>query len=183
MSSNFITEDDTSYEIYTDDSGAFSVGMICAQNDSDILFAGVDEEGKISAYYALPRKVILEMCTDTEYLARIRQYMRYAQQHSYAAWFSLPQIDVDPDKPIMSQLLRMAHKEGEPVTLSRVGDDEILCGYVRELAGGRVSLDTIDPVSADNMPQVKIKVRDLEYVEYKSLANTLLAFANRELAR
>ena len=64
------------YEIYTDDSGAFTVGQIVVQNDDDIVFKGVDEEGKISAYYALPRKSIVEMVTDTPYLAKIRKYMR-----------------------------------------------------------------------------------------------------------
>ena len=181
MGRDFTAADDTIYEIYTDDSGAFSVGMICAENDSDILFAGVDEEGKLSAYYAIPRKVILQMYTDTEYLLRIRQYMHYAQIHPYSEWFALPEIDIDPQKPIMSQLLRLAMAQSEVVTLSRVGDEEIVCGYVREIAGGRVLLDTIDPVSARDAEQVKIRIRELEYVEYKSLANTLLMFANREL--
>ena len=68
------------YEIYTDDSGSFTVGSIAAQNDEDIVIRGVDEEGKISAYYALPVKTITEMISDTPYLNKISRYMEYAGQ-------------------------------------------------------------------------------------------------------
>ena len=172
---------DKLYEIYTDDSGAFSVGMIHAQNSEDILFRGVDEEGKVSAYYAMPRKAILSMEEDTEYLARISAYMDYAAEHPYSAWYSLPDLEIDPEKPILSQILRLAAKDGELVSMGRVGDEEIICGYVSEPAGGRVTVDCVDPASAMDLPQVRIRIRDLEYVEYGSLANRLLMYANKKL--
>ena len=99
------------YEIYTDESGSFSVGMICAENRDDLLFAGIDEEGKVSAYYAMPRKVITQLCEDTEYLRKIRLYMAYAAEHPYSSWFRLPAISLDPGGPILSQLLRLAMTE------------------------------------------------------------------------
>ena len=37
---------DTIYEIYTDDSGAFTVGSVVAENDEDMVIMGIDEEGK-----------------------------------------------------------------------------------------------------------------------------------------
>ena len=37
--------EDRIYEIYTDDSGAFTVGRVVARNDDDIVFMGIDEEG------------------------------------------------------------------------------------------------------------------------------------------
>ena len=171
--------DNRIYEIYTDESGSFSVGMICAENRDDLLFAGIDEEGKVSAYYAMPRKVITQLCEDTEYLRKIRLYMAYAAEHPYSSWFRLPAISLDPGGPILSQLLRLAMAEGELVTMGRVGDEEIMCGYVREIAGGRVTLDPVDPVSAADLSRTKIRIRELEYVEYGSLANTLLRYANQ----
>ena len=67
---------DRIYEIYTDDSGAFSVGFIYAENSDDIVFKGIDEEGKISAYYAMPRRMVREMIPDTPYLQKVRKYMQ-----------------------------------------------------------------------------------------------------------
>lgn len=169
---------DKIYEVYTDDSGAFTVGSIYAQNDDDIVLKGVDEEGKTSAYYALPRKTVLEMVADTPYLEKIRSYMRYAQQHPYSGWFTLPELSINPEGPILTQVLRTAEREGTPVTVSRAGDEELLCGYVREIEKGRVLLDCIDPESAENLAQVKLRIRDLEYIEYGSIANMLLMYAN-----
>ena len=51
----------TLYEIYTDDSGAFTVGSIFMENDDDIVIRGIDEEGKASAYYALPKKTVKDI--------------------------------------------------------------------------------------------------------------------------
>ena len=167
------------YEIYTDDSGAFTVGQIAAQNDDDIVFKGVDEEGKISAYYALPRKSIVEMVTDTPYLAKIRKYMRYGKEHPYSGWYVLPQLPLNPEGPILTQVLRIAEREGALVTVGRSGDEELLCGYVREIEKGRVLLDCVDPESAGSLPQVRIRIRDLEYIEYGSISNMLLMYANK----
>ena len=170
------------YEIYTDDSGAFTVGQIAFQNDDDIVFKGVDEEGKLSAYYALPRKMIVEMVTDTPYLRKIREYMHYGKEHPYSGWYVLPQLTLNPEGPILTQVLRIAEREGTLVTVGRIGDEELLCGYVREIEKGRVLLDCIDLESARNLSQVKIRVRDLEYIEYGSISNMLLMHANKALS-
>ncbi len=166
------------YEVYTDDSGAFTVGSIFAQNEDDIVLKGIDEEGKISAYYAIPRKTVREMVTDTPYLEKIRCYMRYAQEHPYSTWFTLCDLPINPEGPILTQVLRTAQREKTPVTVCRTGEEELLCGYVREIEKGRVLLDCIDPESARSIAQVKLRVRDLEYVEYGSIANMLLMYAN-----
>ena len=167
------------YEIYTDDSGSFTVGSIAAQNDEDIVIRGVDEEGKISAYYALPVKTITEMISDTPYLNKISRYMEYAEQHPYSGWYTLPELPLNPEGPILTQVLRIAEREEALVTVCRLGEDELVCGYVREIGKGRVLLDCVDPETAEDLPQVKLRIRDLEYVEYGSIANTLLKFANR----
>ena len=104
------------YEIYTDDSGSFTVGSIAAQNDEDIVIRGVDEEGKISAYYALPVKTITEMISDTPYLNKISRYMEYAEQHPYSGWYSLPELVLDPEKPLLAQILRKACSESALIT-------------------------------------------------------------------
>ena len=79
----------------------------------------------------------------------------------------------------MTQVLRIAQREEAIVTAGRIGEDELLCGYVREIEKGRVLLDCVDPETAENLSQVKLRIRDLEYIEYGSIANTLLKFANR----
>lgn len=168
------------YEVYTDDSGAFTVGSIYAQNEDDIVLKGVDEEGKISAYYALPVKTIREMVSDTPYLEKIRRYMLYAQQHPYSSWFLLPDLPINPEGPILTQVLRTAERDKTPVTVCRSGEEELLCGYVREIDRGRVLLECIDPETAENLAGVKLRIRDLEYIEYGSIANRLLMYANRQ---
>lgn len=170
---------DKLYEIYTDDSGAFTVGIIAAQNKDDIVFKGIDEEGKISAYYAMPRRTVREMITDTPYLGKIRKYMRYAELHPYDGWFTLPEMKIDPEGHILAQILKAAMDSEALVTVCRNGEEELLCGYVSEIEKGRVLLDCVDPESAENLTQVKLRIGDLEYIEYGSIANELLRFANR----
>lgn len=171
--------DDKLYEIYTDDSGAFTVGSVAARNNDDIVFMGIDEEGKACAYYAMPLKTVKEMITDTPYLQKIRRYMQYAKLHPYSGWYTLPELPLNPEGPILTQVLRIAEREEALVTVCRLGEDELVCGYVREIGKGRVLLDCVDPETAEDLPQVKLRIRDLEYVEYGSIANTLLKFANR----
>ena len=72
--------EDRLYEIYTDDSGAFTVGSIVVKNNDDIVIKGIDEEGKAGAYYAMPIKTVREMIPDTPYLQKIRRYMPYADK-------------------------------------------------------------------------------------------------------
>ena len=170
---------DTIYEIYTDDSGAFTVGSIAADNGEDMVISSIDEEGKKCAYIALPKKTVIEMISDTPYLEKIRKYMRYAAEHSYGGWFALPELPIDPEGPILSQVLRLAMNEGALVTVCRSGEEEPVCGYVREIDRGRVLLDCVDPVTAEDLPQVRLRVRDLEYIEYGSIADMLLMFANK----
>ena len=170
---------DKLYEIYTDESGAFTVGCIAAQNKDDIVFKGIDDEGKVSAYYAMPRRTVREMIPDTPYLIKIRKYMEYAKIHPYDSWFSLPELELEPEGHILAQILKTAQSREALVTVCRIGEEELLCGYVREIEKGRVLLDCVDPESAENLTQVKLRIKDLEYIEYGSIANELLRFANR----
>lgn len=169
----------TIYEIYTDDSGAFTVGSIVMENEDDIVICGIDEEGKASAYYALPKKTVKEMVTDTPYLQKILKYMQYASEHPFSGWFTLPELTINPEGPILMQVLRAAESEGSLVTVCRLGEEELLCGYVRQIEKGRVLLDCVDPESAGNLSQVKLRIKDLEYIEYGSIANMLLMYANK----
>ena len=170
---------DTIYEIYTDDSGAFTVGSIAADNGEDMVICGIDEEGKKCAYIALPKKTVKEMISDTPYLKKIRKYMQYAEEQSLGGRFELPGLPIDPEGPILTQFLRLAGDNGTLVTVCRSGEEEPVCGYVSEIDRGRVLLDCVDPVTAEDLPQVRLRIRDLEYVEYGSIANTLLMFANK----
>ncbi len=167
------------FEIYTDDSGAFTVGSIETQNEEDIVIRGIDEEGKESAYYVVPRKNVLEMVSDTPYLRKIRKYMAYGKDHPYGNWFSLPPLAVDPSKPLLTQVLHLAAKNGTLITAGRSGEEELLCGYVQNIEKGRVLLDCVDPESAEDLGQVKVRIRDLEFIEYESITNRLLMYANR----
>ena len=170
---------DTIYEIYTDDSGAFTVGSIAAENGEDMVIVSIDEEGKRCAYIALPKKTVKEMITDTPYLKKIRKYMRYAAEHPYGSWFALPALPINPEGPILTQVLRLAESSGALVTVCRMGEEEPVFGYVHEIDRGRVLLDCVDPETAEDLPQVRLRVRDLEYIEYGSIADMLLMFANK----
>lgn len=170
---------DTIYEIYTDDSGAFTVGSVVAENDEDMVIMGIDEEGKKSAYFALPKKTVKEMVSDTPYLKKIRKYMRYSAEHPYGGWFALPELPINPEGPILTQVLRLAESSGALVTVCRMGEEEPVFGYVHEIDRGRVLLDCVDPETAEDLPQVRLRVRDLEYIEYGSIADMLLMFANK----
>lgn len=171
--------DNRLYEIYTDDSGSFTVGSIAARNKDDIVFIGIDEEGKTGAYYAMPLATVKEMISDTPYLEKIRKYMQYAALHPYSGWYTLPQLQINPEGPILTQVLREAQREDALVTVCRIGEEELVCGYVREIDRGRVLLDCVDPETAQDLSQVKLRIKDLEYIEYGSIANTLLRFANK----
>lgn len=170
---------DTIYEIYTDDSGAFTVGSIAAQNENDYLIKGVDEEGKISAYYCIPKRTVVGMTADTPYLHKVEKYMRYGQEHPYSGWFTLPALTIDPEGPILTQVLRAALKEGSLITAGRSSEEELVCGYVREVEKGRVLLDCVDLESAQDLTQVRIRIKDLEFIEYGSISNMLLQYANQ----
>ena len=125
------------------------------------------------------RGTVKEMITDTPYLKKIRKYMRYAAEHPYGSWFALPALPINPEGPILTQVLRLAENDGSLVTVCRLGEEEPVCGYVSEIDRGRVLLDCVDPESAEDLPQIRLRIRDLEYVEYGSVADMLLMFANK----
>ena len=105
--------------------------------------------------------------------------MRYGREHPYSGWYVLPQLPLNPEGPILTQVLRIAEREGALITVGRSGDEELLCGYVRELERGRVLIDCVDPESARDLSQVRLRIRDLEYIEYGSISNMLLMYANK----
>ena len=170
---------DNIFEIYTDDTGAFTVGRIEAENEDDLVIRGIDEEGKESAYYIVPKKNVQEMASGTPYLDKIGKYMRYAEEHSYNEWFRLPPFPADPSKPLLSQALHLAKENGMLITIGRSGEEELLCGYVGEIEKVRFLLECVDPESAQNLSGVKIRIRDLEFIEYASISNMLLMYANK----
>ena len=40
-------------------------------------------------------------------------------------------------------------------------------------------MECVDPESAQNLSRVKIRIRDLEFIEYASISNMLLMYANK----
>lgn len=170
---------ETLYEIYTDDSGSFSVGTIFCENESDVVFRGIDEEGKISAYFAVPRKQIAAMERDTAYLGLIHSFMSYAQEHPYSSWFTLPELALNPEKPLMGQILNLAQERREIVTTGVRGEENDLYGYVEDISRGRILLSCVDPASGEDLTQVQCRIRDVEFLEYGSIFNRLLRYANK----
>lgn len=169
---------DTLYEIYTDTSDSFSVGTIVAENESDVVFRGIDEEGKISAYYAVPRTQIVQMQQNTDYLGMIRKFMQYGEEHPYSRWFRLPDLPLHPEKPLLTQILNLAKKRGEIVTVGVRDEEDYLCGYVEDVSKGKILLRCVDSLTGADLPQVLCRIRDLKFVEYGSVFNTLLQYAN-----
>ncbi|MBQ3393186.1 MAG: hypothetical protein IJG52_07245 [Lachnospiraceae bacterium] len=168
-------------EFYTDDSGAFSVGRIALQSGEDLVIEGVDEQGKRCGYFVMPAKMILESRRGTPYLARISRYMEYADEHPYSGWFSLPPLDLEADRPLLTQTLKKAMDKGDLVTVGVSEEEYPLCGFVRSLARGKVSMDLVDPSTAQEDGSCSFKVKEIEYIEYGSIDNRLLQYAfNRE---
>lgn len=172
--------EETLYEIYTDDSGGFSVGTVFCENESDIVFRGVDEEGKISAYFAVPRRQIAGMRKNTAYLEMIRRFMYYAEEHSYSRWFTLPELVLDPRRPLMGQILSLACDTGEIVTVGIADREDDLYGYVEDVSRGRIMLRCVDPLSGTDLAQVQCRIRDMDFLEYGSVFNRLLKYARED---
>lgn len=169
--------DETLYEIYTDDSGGFSVATIFCENESDVVFRGIDEEGKISAYFVVPRRQIAEMRKNTAYLGMIRRFMHYAEEHPYSGWFTLPELTLNPQRPLMGQILSLASDTGEIVTVGITDREDDLYGYVEDVSRGRILLRCVDPLSGVDLTQIQCRIRDVEFLEYGSVFNRLLKYA------
>lgn len=173
-------EKDCLVEIYTKNEDSFSVGKVFCQNSDSVVFFNVDEQGKISGYYAVKKNSITNILTDTEYLWKLEQYMQYGIENTYKSWFALKEINLDVEQSLFVQVLKHAKSSGIIVSLGMIYEETIETGYVTELAQDSIVLECVDIENADVLEKKLIKTDEIFFVEFESIDNILLQYANRK---
>ena len=164
-------------EFYTDDSGAFTVGIALTESGQDLVIEGVDEQGKRCGYFVMPARLVRERRKGTPYLAKIARYMEYAEEHPYTAWYTPPVFPAAPGEPLMTGLLRHVLESGEVIAVGIAEEEFPVTGIVSSFAKGAARIECIDPETAEPSEEIRVRIRDIEYIEYGSIDNRLLQYA------
>lgn len=164
-------------EFYTDDSGAFTVGRALLESSQDLVIEGVDEQGKQCGYFVMPARLVRERRKGTPYLSKIAKYMDYAAAHPYGTWYTPPAFPAAPGEPLLTGVLRHVLESGEVISVGVAEEEFPLTGIVRAFAKGTARIGCIDPETAEPLEEVRVRVREIEYIEYGSIDNRLLQYA------
>lgn len=168
-------------EIYTQSENSFSVGRVFCQNDDCAVFEDIDTQGKVTGYYLMRKDIISKVDYHTEYLKKISKYMEFSEKHPYSNWFSLKSVVLNRENPLILQVLEYAEKENIVITIEMAGVEELEAGYVREINSSQIIFSCIDLSSARQLEEITVAVDDIVFIEFESIDNILLQYANKEL--
>lgn len=168
-------------EIYTNTLDTFSVGKVFCQNNNCVVFENIDVQGKITGYYVMRKKIISQLDYNTEYLDKIAKYMEYAESHSYANWFSLKPITFDTKECFIMQTLEYAKENNTVITIGIIGIEGLEIGYVKEVKPDKIIFSCLDMSNAQLAEDIIVETDDIVFIEFESIDNLLLQYANTTL--
>lgn len=168
--------ENTLLELYTDSEDSFNVGTICLQNDTEILFKSIDEQGKEAGYYVISKDSVQKVLYDTVYLKKIGLYMEWWQEHTYKEWVTFEKDMFRKEDSIFMQALRYAQDAGLIVTIDGF-IEEIYTGYVEEVSHEIVKIECLDISSACAMEGAQVDLKSIQFLEFESIDNHLLQYA------
>lgn len=165
-------------EIYTKNTNSFSVGRVFCQNKDDVVFEDIDPQGKITGYYLMKKNIISQLEYDTEYLHKISKYIEYGETHPYSAWFCLKKPALDTEKSLILQVLEYAKRNNIVITIEMVGEEELEAGYVKKIESGKIDFSCLDVSNAQLREDITVSICDIICIEFESIDNLLLQYAN-----
>lgn len=168
-------------EIYTHSEESFCVGSVYLQNKDCALFRNVDEQGKVTAYYAMKKSIITSVEYDTEYLNKLEKYMEYGTKNTYGLWFSLTEFKFDDEQPLFPQILQYAYKNNKIITIAASTMEELVTGYIRALSVDRMEMECVDIETAKLDDCIVMSIDEISFIEFDSVDNCLLQYANERI--
>lgn len=174
-------KDNCIVEIYTHSEDSFSVGSVYFQNKDCVLLRGVDEQGKLTAYYAMKKSIITNVEYDTEYLNKLEKYMEYGSMHTYGLWFYLTEVKFDETRPLFPQVFQYAYKENMIITIATFTMEQYETGYIRELSEDRIVIECVDMETAKLDGCIAVNIDEISFIEFDSVDNFLLQYANERI--
>lgn len=168
-------------EIYTHSEESFCVGSVYLQNKDCALFRNVDEQGKVTAYYAMKKSIITNVEYDTEYLNKLEKYMEYGSMHTYGSWFSLTEVKFDETQPLFPQILQYSYKNNRMVTIATSTMEQLETGYIRQLLDDRLEIECVDMETAKLEGCIAVSIDEISFIEFDSVDNFLLQYANEQI--
>lgn len=169
-------------EIYTNGKTSFSVGRVYCQSNDYVVFEDIDKQGIITGYCILRKDIISKTEDHTEYLDKLGKYMEYWEEHPYSAAFSLKQIDLETEKPLILQVLQHAKDNGIIITIEMDGMEEPEAGHVKAIKQEEIIFSCIDVSNAQIYDEISVKILDINFIEFESIDNLLLKHAHGFLA-
>lgn len=170
-------------EIYTHSKESFCVGSVYLQNKDCALFRNVDEQGKVTAYYAMKKSIIANVEYDTEYLNKLEKYMEYGSMHTYGSWFSLTEVKFDETRPLFPQVFQYAYKKNMIITIATSTMEQLETGYIKKLLEDRVEIECVDVETAKLNGCMVVSIDEISFIEFDSVDNCLLQYANEKIEK
>lgn len=165
------------YEIYSTDDESFSVGYLLYQNDDICIFKVFDDQGREAGIYAFKKEIISACLADTEYLAKMKLYIDYWKDKEIKM---LSMNDLDGEVSIRN-ILEYIISSKNIATIMINSDDDMYTGFVSESDAVSVAMECVDISNAKVYDKIKINVEDICFIEFNSVDNDVLLYANRNL--
>lgn len=170
-------------EIYTQSDETFSVGRVVRVGDTGFAVKSVDEQGRECGYAYFTVQSVRAIEEDTEYLEKLESYGRFWQSRSKDN-VCLAEEDVfgeDVPGGLLSGILCRQFFGKHIVLLGYRDRPEADAGYLLKLKERELVLRQVDVSSGCFLDDVTAKLDQIVYVEFGSVDNRLLEYANLEL--
>ncbi len=168
------------YEIYTTNTDSFSVGNIILENDKEVLVRAYDDTGRECAIYLIYKDMIKDMLLKTEYLRKIQLYINYwdtRKQHIFSER-SVPKFD---KQDLLHQIIKYGFDISMMITIQTRDCKESVTGFIESYANKYIIILCIDVDNAEFTGNTEILIDNIWFIEFHSVDNELLGYANRHM--
>ncbi|MVB10959.1 hypothetical protein CAFE_16610 [Caprobacter fermentans] len=169
-------------EWYTRSEDSFCAGIVEALDQEGTILKELDGQGRWCGYCFFRLGAIRNVETATDYLKKLKCYLGYWEDLGlFQSGASKREPSFDSGRNTLIDLLTGQCQEKHIITVGYYEEENLDTGYVLALTDRLLSLKTVDVSSGGFLEVIRKPLEDISMIEFDSIDNILLEFANRKL--
>ncbi|QAT48351.1 hypothetical protein EQM14_00350 [Caproiciproducens sp. NJN-50] len=169
-------------ELYTRSEDSFSAGIVVALDQEGFVLREMDSQGRWCGYCFFRLGAVRNVETATDYLKKLECYLDYWEGRGLSQSDAPKQEPpFDPERNTLIDLLTGQCLKKHIITVGYCEEENLDTGYVLALTDRLLSLKTVDVSSGGFLDAIRKPLDEISMIEFESIDNILLEFANRKL--